>query len=320
MYLVATFALLAVPALRAAPWLGVLCIMASWVTGWLVLAGGRTWTSIVLGSLVAWFSSTRVPAWTGRGLRRAGRLETAGMRTTARAVLVGTVTAALVLVFGALFAGADRAFASLVDALIPTVAVPDVPARAVTFVVGAAFAAGVGYLLRYPPHFDTVAPRPGRPVRRWEWVVPIAALDALFVAFVAVQLTVLFGGSRHVLETAGLTYAEYARQGFWQLLLVSALALVVLAFAVRTARYVSRDGPDSRAHSARNPVRDVGGGRGVCGAPDVDLRAGLRVHRVAGARHDCRVVARVELRPGRNCRSPAATPRGGCRRRCSLSA
>ena len=52
-----------------------------------------------------------------------------------------------------------------------------------------------------------------------------------------VQLTVLFGGSRHVLETAGLTYAEYARQGFWQLLAVSALALVVLAFAARTARY-----------------------------------------------------------------------------------
>ena len=70
--------------------------------------------------------------------------------------------------------------------------------------------------------------------------MPIAALDALFVAFVAVQLTVLFGGSRHVLETAGLTYAEYARQGFWQLLLVSALALVVLAFAARTARYESR--------------------------------------------------------------------------------
>ena len=72
-YLFATFALLAVPALRDAPWLGVLCIMASWVTGWLVLAGGRTWTSIVLGSLVAWLLSTRVLAWTGRGLRRAGR-------------------------------------------------------------------------------------------------------------------------------------------------------------------------------------------------------------------------------------------------------
>ncbi|HEY5853420.1 MAG TPA: DUF4173 domain-containing protein [Aldersonia sp.] len=238
-YLVATFALLAVPALRAAPWLAVLCVMAAWVTGWLALAGGRTWTALALGSVVAWFLTTRVAAWTGRGVRRAGRLDTGGMHTTARVLRVGLVTAALVLVFGALFAGADRAFANLVDTLIPAIEVPDVPGRAVTFVVAAALAAGAAYLLRFPPRFDAVAPRPGRSVRRWEWVVPLAALDAVFVAFVVVQLAVLFGGSRHVLETEGLTYAEYARQGFWQLLVVSALALVVLAFAVRTACYES---------------------------------------------------------------------------------
>jgi Domain of unknown function (DUF4173) len=50
-----------------------------------------------------------------------------------------------------------------------------------------------------------------------------------------VQLTVLFGGRRHVLSTAGLTYAQYARQGFWQLLAVTALTLAVVAVAVRKA-------------------------------------------------------------------------------------
>ena len=58
--------------------------------------------------------------------------------------------------------------------------------------------------------------------------MPLGVLDALFLAFVAVQATVLFGGHAHVLETEGLTYAEYARQGFWQLLWVSALTLLVL--------------------------------------------------------------------------------------------
>jgi hypothetical protein len=48
---------------------------------------------------------------------------------------------------------------------------------------------------------------------------------------VLVQLTVLFGGHDHVLRTAGLTYAEYARQGFWQLLVAAGLTLVVVAVA-----------------------------------------------------------------------------------------
>jgi hypothetical protein len=65
-------------------------------------------------------------------------------------------------------------------------------------------------------------------------------LDALFASFVAVQLTVLFGGRRHVLSTAGLTYAQYARQGFWQLLAVTALTLALVAVAIRKAARASK--------------------------------------------------------------------------------
>jgi hypothetical protein len=57
----------------------------------------------------------------------------------------------------------------------------------------------------------------------------------LFAAFVGIQLTVLFGGSQHVLETSGLTYADYARSGFWQLAVVTVLTLLVLAGAARWA-------------------------------------------------------------------------------------
>ena len=59
---------------------------------------------------------------------------------------------------------------------------------------------------------------------------------ALLGAFVALQLATLFGGERHVLDTAGLTYAEYARSGFAQLLVVAALTLAVVAAAHRWAR------------------------------------------------------------------------------------
>ena len=65
-------------------------------------------------------------------------------------------------------------------------------------------------------------------------------LDALFAVFVLVQLTVLFGGAGHVLRTAGLTYAQYARGGFWQLLAVTALTLLVIAIAARRAPKATR--------------------------------------------------------------------------------
>jgi hypothetical protein len=80
-----------------------------------------------------------------------------------------------------------------------------------------------------------MAPAAMKPVPRWEWALPLGVLDALFIAFVAVQASVLFGGHRHVLETAGLTYAEYARQGFWQLLWVSGLTILVLSAVIRVA-------------------------------------------------------------------------------------
>jgi hypothetical protein len=63
----------------------------------------------------------------------------------------------------------------------------------------------------------------------------LGLLDLLFAVFVVLQVTVLLGGHDHVLRTAGLTYAEYARQGFFQLLAVGILTLGVVAGALRWA-------------------------------------------------------------------------------------
>ncbi len=58
--------------------------------------------------------------------------------------------------------------------------------------------------------------------------IVLGLLNALFAAFVAVQLRYLFGGAGLVATTAGLTYAEYARRGFFELVLVAALVLPLL--------------------------------------------------------------------------------------------
>ena len=76
----------------------------------------------------------------------------------------------------------------------------------------------------------------------------LGGLNLLFAVFVAVQIGWLFGGEGLVLRTTGLSYAEYARRGFFELTGVAALLLPVLLGAqalipasdVRTLRLYRR--------------------------------------------------------------------------------
>jgi hypothetical protein len=61
-----------------------------------------------------------------------------------------------------------------------------------------------------------------------EVTVVLASVNLLFLTFVLVQARYAFGGMDLVLKTAGLTYAEYARGGFFQLVIVAALVLPIL--------------------------------------------------------------------------------------------
>ena len=58
--------------------------------------------------------------------------------------------------------------------------------------------------------------------------VVLGALNVLFAAFVIVQIGWLFGGEALVLKTTGLSYANYARHGFFELTWVAALLLPML--------------------------------------------------------------------------------------------
>jgi hypothetical protein len=67
-------------------------------------------------------------------------------------------------------------------------------------------------------------------------------IDVLFLLFVALQLPHFFGGASRVQQTAGLTVAEYARGGFFELVAVAALVLpVLIAGAAVVRRDVPRD-------------------------------------------------------------------------------
>ena len=73
---------------------------------------------------------------------------------------------------------------------------------------------------------------PGRPTLGiTEVATAVAALDLLFLLFVVVQFRFLFGGDTLVQVTPNLTYAEYARRGFFELVVAVFLVVPVLLAA-----------------------------------------------------------------------------------------
>ncbi len=106
----------------------------------------------------------------------------------------------------------------------------------------------LAHLALAPPSWGGLALRPARRAGRVEWLAPLVALDALFLAFLAVQLAAAVGGADYVRRSSGLTYAEYARQGFGQLLVATLLTLLVVAVAARKAPWeTGRDRAVARA-------------------------------------------------------------------------
>lgn len=138
----------------------------------------------------------------------------------------------ILLVFGSLFAAADAVFAASVnnlfdwnlDSLFEHV-----------FVIGfwgwLATSALYQTMLKAP----WIAPEPARPAIIRLGVIEVGivlgVLNLLFAAFVLVQIRYLFGGATQLNLADGLSYAEYARRGFFELVTVAALALPLLLLA-----------------------------------------------------------------------------------------
>jgi hypothetical protein len=226
----AAVGLVGVTAVRDADWLIALCLLAAPCAASIAVAG-RHFRSLVLAALAVPLAALRALPWAGKALW-AARRGAGGQR--ARTVAAGAVGLFLVAVFAPLLASADPAFARLLDDLMPTVDDSGV-ARAVLFALAAGAVLGCGFLLLAPP--APPGPRASEParLRRVEWALPIGLLVALFGLFVGVQFATLFGSDDYVRRTTGLTYAEYARGGFWQLLAVTVLALGVVLLASRYA-------------------------------------------------------------------------------------
>ncbi len=231
-----TLAVLAMGAIRASDWLFVLCVLASTVTGSLAVVGPRTVNTMCYDMISVPLEALRAIPWVGRGIGRLG----SGRDGQGRRVLLATLgTVAVLAVFVPLLSAADQAFADVVSVLVPDLRLDSVFRWGFLFVAGVLVVAGACYLLAAPPHRAT-GERALRTRHSLEWTVPLAALVGVFAVFVAVRLVVLFGGTEYVLRTNGLTSAEYARSGFWQLCSCTVLTLALVAAALRWAPDATR--------------------------------------------------------------------------------
>jgi uncharacterized protein DUF4153 len=158
----------------------------------------------------------------------------AGARGASRAIAAIRallVAIPLLLVFGSLFASADPVFARLAGDVFHI----DAATVASHLAVSGVIAWFVGGLLRATVLSTSRGmrslPFPDSALGLTEVSTALGSLIALFAAFVAVQLRYFFGGDALVQATAGMSYADYARRGFFELVTVSALVLPVLLSA-----------------------------------------------------------------------------------------
>ncbi len=217
--------LAAVSALRDAEWLVVLCLLAAAAAGSVAVAG-RSFRSVAVAAVAVWPAAARALPWVVRGLPRGA--------ASARTGLSVLAALGLVAVFLPLLASADAAFAAAVGAAVPALDGDAAGRAAVLAGLGAAGVLGAAHLLVAPPEPAPPTVRASR-LRPVEWALPLGVLAAVFAAFLAVQAVALLGGDAYVRATTGLTYAEYARSGFWQLLAVTVLALGVIRLGQRWA-------------------------------------------------------------------------------------
>lgn len=160
--------------------------------------------------------------------------------------LVGVVRGALLampllLLFGGLFASADAGFDRYASRLV-TFWSEDVITHLVLTLAFAWIAAGLLSGLRVQRLPDPLSGATRLELGTEETATVLGLLALLFLVFVGFQLGYLFGGRATIEATSGLTVAEYARRGFFELLVVGLATIGVLLAgdALSTARGLFR--------------------------------------------------------------------------------
>lgn len=175
----------------------------------------------------AWIRAARADRH-GRGASPTG---------SSRAVIRGLALALPILaIFGLLLASADAVFQSIFGSLgLSNLGFNGWPLAGHLVLLGLG-AVGTVVMLRIAATAkdSTIRDRPFT-VGAIESTIVLVGVNVLFAVFALAQLLTIIGGADAALERAGVDPKEFARQGFFQLLWVAALTLLLL-MALRSTR------------------------------------------------------------------------------------
>ena len=235
---------------RANELLTALNVLAS---GFLLLLVAHFWAAgrvqrLGLGGypLAALFSAANTLVLPATVLRQEVDLSAAPQQARRMMPLVrgGLLALPVLLVFTFLLTSADAVFAQAVErvlALNPFEFLAEGTTRLLfSGLVGLGALGLLAHALRRhrPGELGEAEAAAGRPRLGFtESLTLVGAVDALFLCFATIQLAFLFGEWR--LPHEGLTYAEYARRGFFELLAVSLLTLGLIVALARWTRLES---------------------------------------------------------------------------------
>jgi hypothetical protein len=193
--------------------------------GWLDFA-----IAVIVPPLEALFRpwSTMTEAWRRAAGERGGR-------SRGWAILRGVLLALPVLaIFTALLAAADFVFGDLVEEALRWLNIEkllEYVGRGVVIALSAIFLLGALVVALLDPGKRTLQGE-DKPLLKpfvgfLESMIVLGAVDLLFALFVVVQFRYLFGGEANI-TAAGYTYADYARNGFGELVWVAFLGMALI--------------------------------------------------------------------------------------------
>lgn len=147
------------------------------------------------------------------------------------------MTIPVIIVFLLLFSSADLIFQKYISDIVSFDIEEETVARFVLFVV-----ATLGFIGAYSYSFKERENQITKQQSDKNYIVGsiensilLGSVNVLFFIFIFVQLTYLFGGESNI-SAQGFTYAEYARRGFFELIVVAVVSLLLLFLMEKFAK------------------------------------------------------------------------------------
>ena len=160
-------------------------------------------------------------------------------RKTLKNIFIGLIISAPVLVVViALLAEADTVFQNLIaNALKPLEFIGSIPLAEHMGVIGIITVLLFGYLaLVLKAKVERISESAERDSGAWDATIVATVLvmvNAVYILFCVIQFTYLFGGEEVIRSIPDYTYAEYARRGFSELIVVTIINLSILLIGLR---------------------------------------------------------------------------------------